>query len=88
MSKNQEIIDHFLGRFVTGNFQKIDGTIRPFWGVLKREERDNPNLVTVYDMRVGYRRFRLDQGIIKLKSGNIFYKYNHKNGITFKSRSA
>ena len=89
MNKNQEIINMFRGRILRGVFKKMDGSRRKFWGVLKQEERDIPNLVTVYDFRLGeYRRFRLDQGAITLNSGNTWYKYNHVNGVTLKTRSA
>ena len=87
MNKNQEIVDHFKGRICRAVFKKLDGSRRKFWGVLKYEDRDIPNLVTVYDFRIGeYRRFRLDQGAITLNSGNIWYKYNHANGVTLKTR--
>ena len=46
---NQDIVKHFGGRIIRGVFKKIDGSRRKFWGVLKYEERDVPNLVTVYD---------------------------------------
>jgi hypothetical protein len=90
MSKHNEIVDHFKGRIVSGIFTKLDGTKRRFWGILKHEDRDlGKDLVTVYDLKIKqYRRFRLDSGTLRLKSGNIFYKYNHANGITLKTRSA
>ena len=89
MNKNQEIINMFRGRILRGVFKKMDGSRRKFWGVLKQEERDVPNLVTVYDFRKSeYRRFRLDQGAITLNSGKIWYKYNSHNGVTLKTRSA
>jgi len=89
MNKNEEIINHFGGRIIRGVFKKLDGSRRKFWGVLKYEDRDVPNLVTVYDFRIGeYRRFRLDQGAITLNSGKIWYKYNHVNGVTLKTRSS
>jgi len=89
MNKNQEIINMFRGRILRGVFKKMDGSRRKFWGVLKYEDRDVPNLVTVYDFRIGeYRRFRLDQGAITLNSGKIWYKYNHVNGVTLKTRSS
>ena len=89
MNKNEKIVKHFGGRIVCGAFKKIDGSLRRFWGVLKYEERDVPNLVTVYDFRKNeYRRFRLDQGAITLTSGKTFYKTNQINGVTLKNRSA
>ena len=89
MNKNQEIINMFRGRILRGVFKKMDGSRRKFWGVLKQEDRDIPNLVTVYDFRIAeYRRFRLDQGAITLNSGKIWYKYNSQNGVTLKTRSA
>ena len=90
MSKHNEIVDHFKGRIVKGIFTKLDGSKRKFWGVLKHEDRDlGKDLVTVYDLKIKqYRRFRLDSGTLRLKSGNIFYKYNSHNGLTLKTRSA
>ena len=75
------------GRIVCGAFKKIDGSLRRFWGVLKYEERDVPNLVTVYDFKKkAYRRFRLDQGSIVLMSGDRWYRQNQIKGVTFKTR--
>ena len=89
MNTNEKIVKHFSGRIVKGGFKKIDGSFRKFWGVLKYEDRDIPNLITVYDFKKkAYRRFRLDQGTIKLKSGNQLFSYNKNSGITFKTRSA
>ena len=69
---NQDIVKHFSGRIIRGVFKKIDGSRRKFWGVLKYEDRDVPNLVTVYDFsKKAYRRFRLDQGSIVLNSGIV-----------------
>ena len=89
MNKNLEITKHFKGMICKGVFKKLDGSERQFWGVLKYEDRDVPNLVTVYDFRKNeYRRFRLDQGAITLTSGKTFYKTNQINGVTLKNRSA
>jgi len=77
MLKKQEIYNMFQSRIVTGSFTKKDQTKRKFWGILKNETRDNEDLITVYDFRKNnYRRFRLNQGSITLKSGNKFFKYN------------
>jgi len=87
MNKNQEIINHFGGRIIRGVFKKLDGSSRKFWGVLKYEDRDVPNLVTVYDFKKkAYRRFRLDQGSIVLMSGDRWYRQNQIKGVTFKTR--
>ena len=87
MNKNEKIVKHFGGRIVCGAFKKIDGSFRRFWGVLKYEERDVPNLVTVYDFKKkAYRRFRLDQGSIVLMSGDRWYRQNQIKGVTFKTR--
>jgi len=89
MNKNEKIIKHFSGRIVCGGFSKIDGSFRKFWGVLKYEDRDTPNLITVYDFRIkGYRRFRLDQGSILLKSGDRYYQHSNIKGVALKSRSS
>ena len=89
MNKHKQIIKFAKGKIVSGTFTKLDGTTRDFWGVFKHEDRDKNNLVTVFDYRKKeYRRFRLDQGSIKLKSGNQLFSYNKKSGITFKTRSA
>ena len=77
MLKKQEILNMFHSKIVTGSFTKKDQTIRNFWGILKNENRDHNDLITVYDFRKkNYRRFRLNQGSIILKSGNKFFKYN------------
>ena len=80
---NQDIVKHFGGRIIRGVFKKIDGSRRKFWGVLKYEDRDVPNLVTVYDFsKKAYRRFRLDQGSIVLNSGDRWIKHNQIKGST------
>lgn len=85
---NQDIVKHFGGRIIRGVFKKIDGSRRKFWGVLKYEDRDVPNLVTVYDFnKKAYRRFRLDQGSIVLNSGDRWIKHNQIKGVTLKTRS-
>ena len=85
---NQEIINMFRGRILRGVFKKLDGSRRKFWGVLKYEDRDVPNLVTVYDFsKKAYRRFRLDQGSIVLNSGDRWIKHNQIKGVTLKTRS-
>ena len=77
MLKKQEIYNMFNSKIVTGSFTKKDQTKREFWGILKNEQRDNEDLITVYDFRIKqYRRFRLNTGSIILKSGNKFFKYN------------
>ena len=90
MNKSKEITTFFKGRIVSGHFTKISTKVkRSFHGVLKFETRDTPDLITVYDFqKKAYRRFRLDQGTIKLKSGNQLFSYNKNSGITFKTRSA
>ena len=86
---NQDIVKHFGGRIIRGVFKKIDGSRRKFWGVLKYEERDVPNLVTVYDFsKKAYRRFRLDQGSIVLNSGDRWIKHNQIKGVTLKTMSS
>ena len=85
---NQDIVKHFGGRIIRGVFKKIDGSRRKFWGVLKYEDRDVPNLVTVYDFsKKAYRRFRLDQGSIVLNSGDRWIKHSQIKGVTLKTRS-
>ena len=85
---NQDIVKHFGGRIIRGVFKKIDGSRRKFWGVLKYEDRDVPNLVTVYDFsKKAYRRFRLDQGSIVLNSGDRWITHNQIKGVTLKTRS-
>tara|TARA_R100001015_G_C4625684_1_gene184306 strand:- start:2096 stop:2335 length:240 start_codon:yes stop_codon:yes gene_type:complete len=71
MNKHKQIINFARGKIVSGTFTKLDGSIREFWGVLKHEPRDKDYLVTTYDFRKKeYRRFRLDQGNIKLVVAN------------------
>ena len=85
---NQDIVKHFGGRIIRGVFKKIDGSRRKFWGVLKYEDRDVPNLVTVYAFnKKAYRRFSLDQGSIVLNSGDRWIKHNQIKGVTLKTRS-
>lgn len=90
MNKQKEIITFFKGRIVSGHFFKMSTKDkRYFHGVLKFEARDTPDLITVYDFqKKQYRRFRLDQGSISLRSGNKLFSYNKNSGITFKTRSA
>ena len=89
MNKQNELVKFFKGKIVSGHFYKMSTKDkRYFHGVLKFETRDTPDLITVYDFqKKQYRRFRLDQGSIKLKSGNQLFSYNKKSGITFKTRS-
>jgi len=76
MLKKQEIYNMFHSKIVTGSFTKKDQTKREFWGILKNEQRDNEDLITVYDFRINqYRRFRLNTGSITLKSGSKFFRY-------------
>ena len=88
MNTNEKIVKHFSGRIVKGGFKKIDGSFRKFWGVLKYEDRDIPNLITVYDFKKkAYRRFRLYQGSILLVSGDRYYhQMDNIKGVALKSR--
>ena len=56
--EKQTLLAAFRGQIVSGVFTKQDGSMRNFWGVLKRDDNVADHILVTYDMALGqYRRF-------------------------------
>jgi|OM-RGC.v1.034119328 hypothetical protein len=67
--KIEDIYNMVKGKFVTGEYTKLNGTTRKFWGRLEYDVR-HPRTLTYFDMRKNdFRRISLKTNKFKLKCG-------------------